>query len=127
MNLLVALWMVLSGPASPELHKEYYDNGAVKATYVVEANTVTVLRYFPSGMLRERGTFSGTEKDGTWTSYSETGAVEGQAYYAEGQRTGTWSFWYNNGQLRSQTEYSNGKAIEHSIWNQEGIPLSYAD
>ena len=127
MQLLVAIWMVLSSPGQPELHKEYYDSGTLKTSYVVEGSNITVFRYYPTGTLREQGTFIGADKHGTWTSFAVDGTVEGEAEYQYGQPTGTWRFWYTNGQLRSLTEYDGGKAIDHQIWNREGQELSYAD
>lgn len=125
MNLLVALWMLLSGPGQPELHQEYFDDGGIKMSYVAEGNTVTVLRYYRCGTLLERGSFTGTKKHGKWTQFTENGAVAGEAHYTNGQPSGTWLFWYDNGQVRSQTEYSEGKPVEHTMWSMDGTELSY--
>lgn len=126
MDILVAILLFLSGPGKPDIHNEYYANGNPKITYVVEGSDITVLQYYPNGVLRERGTFRGVDRHGSWMSYNQFGELEGRAEYTAGERSGTWQLWYSNGQLMSETRYQNGNAIQHQMWDAGGAPLSYA-
>lgn len=50
-------------------------------------------------------------KDGKWTNWYETGAVQSEEYYNNGAMTGAWKVWYDNGQLESDINFTAGKAI----------------
>ncbi len=90
-------------------HKEYHDNGHIKA----------------------EGWFMGEQKIKYWKFYHNNGKLMSEGHYANNLRTNYWYFYNTQGNLVREGHYEDGKAqkwwIFYDIARQETRKAQYID
>jgi outer membrane protein assembly factor BamB len=66
-------------------------------------------RYWPSGKLREQGSFEAGARSGQWVVYDETGKVRTRTGYQAGRRSGMAQRLDDRGEVVTSGEYQDGK------------------
>lgn len=75
--------------------------------------------YYPSGELKEEGSYKNDEKVGTWNFYYTGGKLEQTGTYIRDLEEGPWTWYYENGAPWREEEYFQGK--------EEGQFIEYND
>ena len=93
--LLILLCLPFIGFGQTDFHKEYYENGQLKA----------------------EGEIVYSSSDGLWKYYYENGQLKAEGNWSLGKRDGLWKLWYENGQLKLVSNWIyNGNEYLHGFY-----------
>ena len=94
--------------------KTYYDNGTLSdETGMLKDGTLTGSHkeYYENGKLKAEGSYINKTPDGYWKFYYENGVLSSEGKYdKKGMRdnkTGIWKTYYESGKIKSVTDYRN--------------------
>ncbi len=135
----ILVFIFLTSPVSlkKEYHREYYENGIIKAQGWIKGDSKEGFWkfYFPNGKLKEQGHFKNNLKVGYWYFYNKEGKLDMEGHYVKGNMTKWWLFYdekgkvnhkcqlhrgvkngyclkYKDEKLKSAEKYNNGKKIK---------------
>ena len=137
-SFLIGLCLFISfGFMTKEYHREYHDNGMVKAEgWKLGDRKEDFWKFFYSdGTLMEQGHYKGNQRVGYWYFYTPEGQLQMEGHYEHGKMVMWWLFYdehgkinhkcqlhhgikngyclkYKNEKLTSAQKYSNGKKIK---------------
>ncbi len=105
--------------------KTYYENGALKSTYIYsDASNYEVTNYFNNGKVMESGKFVNGKMDGIWISYNANGTRAGEAVYHNGEKTGDWKIYNETGSLRYKITYANNRIVNATNFDESGNSIA---
>lgn len=93
----------------------YYNDGTLKdfSSYVKDKQVGLEERYYDSGKIYYRGTYSNGLKEGTETYWHKNGNKSEETIFASGNANGARTLWYEDGKVFRVDNYKNGK--EHGV------------
>ncbi len=98
------------------VHKEYYDNGKLKASGQHDKDKIKTgiwKFYYKNGKLKKTGQYDAQGKaTGEWKYYNENGKIWLVGKYIDAKKTGKWRSYHENGQLKSEEVYHEGKLLK---------------
>lgn len=108
--LLVCIFLVFSAPVKKEYHREYHDNGVIKAQGWKKGNSKEDFWkfYFPNGKLKEQGHFKNNLKVGYWYFYNKAGKLDMEGHYVKGNMTKWWLFYDEKGKVNHKCQLHRG-------------------
>lgn len=139
LRFLIVGFLLLSsfGSSTKEYHREYHDNGMLKAQGWKNGESKEDFWkfYYPDGKIMEQGHYKNNVRVGYWYFYDTNGLLEMEGHYRHGKMVKWWLFYddhgkinhkcqlqkgvkngyclkYKNEKLTSAQKYSNGKKIK---------------
>jgi len=108
--------VVLFSPAAPraETITSKHDNGKLKEKYSTDKNGKkqgSYTSYYESGKKKVRCRYSGGRLNGRYTEYHETGKTRLEKTYKKGQLSGTVTLYDENGAVLHRAAYKKGRAF----------------
>ncbi len=128
-----------------------YSNGQLNHEYNFKNGKMDGIqrKFYSNGQLESESHYTIGQKNGSYTSWDESGNkisvtnwingdIEGEQiywytsgelkrkeYYTAGQKTGIWLEWHKNGQLKSKVQYSGWTVIkDFGYWNSQGKEIT---
>lgn len=79
-------------PAKKEYHREFYENGALKAEgwKVQDQKTAYWYNYYPNGNISEKGHFRNNQKEGYWYFYSSDKKLIKEGHFINNKAEKWW-------------------------------------
>ncbi|MET1258934.1 hypothetical protein ABV409_06310 [Flagellimonas sp. DF-77] len=91
-------------------HKEYHDNGNLKAEgWKYKGVKEKYWKYYwPNGQLMAKGSYRKDQKEGYWYVYNEAGKLEMEGHFAMGEKVKWWLFYDENGKINHKCQLQDG-------------------
>jgi len=118
--LLILTLLSVQLIAQENTHREYYDDGMLKAEYVHTGTLVQVALYHTNGKLHEKGAYWGGQPHGRWHQYAETGKLLVTGKFNRGQRTGKWLFQTDQGIVTMDLRFKKSIFINGEQYTKQG-------
>ena len=84
--------------------------------------------YYPSGTIKEVRSYREGQKNGSWTTWNESGKKTAEASFKNGKKDGYWYVWDEQGKKRYEMFYEQGeKKRVWVIWDENGKVISMED
>lgn len=100
----------------------------IAATYTDDVLDGPWAHYFyPSGRLKERGSYSAGRRHGEWTGWYETGAKRYEGAFLNGAAHGAWSYWCPDGRVWAQALFDDGLRVAPPGTPDGPVTLRFAD
>ena len=95
--------------------EDYYENGQIKDSLVLENDLIKKTSYYQNGNIREIGYFDlDDRRHGKWKGYYENGNLFSEGSFLNGKQNGKWYELHENGQLKRIGNQSDGK--RNGVW-----------
>ncbi|RDY59419.1 toxin-antitoxin system YwqK family antitoxin [Flagellimonas nanhaiensis] len=109
-RLAIALSLLFFVGKSKMYHREYYDNGLVKAEGWKQGDTKEDFwkHYFSNGKIQAQGHYKMDLKDGYWYFHNKEGKLEKEGHFKKGQQINWWLFYDANGKINHKCQLRNG-------------------
>ncbi len=98
------------GFLNKEYHREYHNNGMLKAQgwKIGDSKEDFWKFYYPDGKIMEQGHYKSNKKIGYWYFYGETGLLEMEGHYHHGKMVKWWLFYDDNGKINHKCQLQKG-------------------
>lgn len=115
-----------NGRPADEQHSYFYRVGAKKVskkrTEAVFIDTVKTF-FTASNKIRSREYYADGQKNGSFTTYFENGAIKDKGTYREGLATGRLTSWYETGAMQSELNIEHGQIEIINYWDEFNVQL----
>ncbi|OFX79184.1 MAG: hypothetical protein A2X12_01910 [Bacteroidetes bacterium GWE2_29_8] len=100
---------------------EKYENGNLIKNVEEIETPESEIKYYKTGIVKQRGFYRSNMKDGIWVNYDSLGDIEATSIYKKdillekgitdkaGLKQGTWEEYYETGDLKGKGNYVNGE------------------
>lgn len=112
--LILVLSVFILSCKKENLHKTYYDSGALMEEYTItEDSLITGLykRFHPDGGIAEECTYKNGQRNGWRKLYDTSGRLEAIYPYSDGKINGEYQAFYPSGKLKIKAQYVNNEIV----------------
>lgn len=84
--------------------------------------------FHPNGKVDVNGILENGKREGTWSSWFDTGEKRSETTYENGQKNGDYRIWYKNGQVRVLGQFKDD--VPQGVWisfDENGNKISEQD
>lgn len=104
------LLILLSSPIHKTYHRDYFDNGNVRAQgWKLGNSKEDFWKYFhTNGKLMKQGHYKMNQKEGYWYFYDKEGKLVMQGHMSNGQKVDWWLFYDDNEKINHKCQLKDG-------------------
>lgn len=122
-RVIVLMSMVLGTTglfAQPTQVVERFDDGSIKSEYnSVSSELVSVVHFYPSGEIKEKGFFKDGLPEGIWESFAQSGKKIYELSYKDGKRHGEFRSWDLYSDTYTEIDYFQGEIANADRYKKE--------
>ena len=109
-RLTLIILFVFTFGVNKEYHREFYENGKVKAQGWKAGDSKEDFWkfYHPNGKLMEQGHYKMNSRTGYWYFYNQSGKLQMEGHYTKGSMVKWWLFYDKNGKIDHKCQLQNG-------------------
>lgn len=110
LRFALVLFLLSSTSPGKMYHRDYYNNGALKAEgWKLENAKENFWKFYHSnGTVMMQGHFKNDKQVGYWYFYTEKGILESEGHFNAGKKTKWWLFYDENGKVNHKCQLKDG-------------------